>query len=248
MKDLIINNIQVKQLDNLYCLNDFHKLSGGFDKHKPANFMRLDQTKDLIAEINRSSDMSIAFKTKKGGSNQGTFVCKELIYSYAMWISAKFQLFVIRTFDNLVNEQMKEVEQELFHKERAIKSMSARWANDRDELKEFKEYHHQEIAKWQYEVQQMRKGTRSIPKLRIHKVDKYDNYYYNNYQTNHDKLYQVLESINIDSRELRKEFRAVIILNNILTHELREYQNYMDNMANKRITSTIYSHELVGLC
>jgi len=53
--------------------------------------MRIDQTKELIKEINSSSDMKISYKTKNG---VGTFVCKELVYSCAMWISAKFSLTV----------------------------------------------------------------------------------------------------------------------------------------------------------
>lgn len=108
-----IMDIAVRILDGLYSLNDLHRASGENPKHKPANFMRVETTKDLIAEIERCSDMSngiksTAYKTIQGGNskNKGTWVCKELVYSYAMWINAKFHVAVIRTFDAVVNEQL----------------------------------------------------------------------------------------------------------------------------------------------
>ena len=88
-----------------YCLNDLHKASGGQDKHAPYRFIRNEQTQDLITEINRSPDMVNACEMTKGGLEQGTYVVKELVYSYAMWISPIFNLKVIRTFDAAANQQ-----------------------------------------------------------------------------------------------------------------------------------------------
>lgn len=102
MNALTLCSTAIRQLDGLYSLNDLHVASGNEAKHKPANFMRLDTTVALIEEI-RCSDLSIIpSKTITGkGKAQGTYVCKELVYAYAMWISAKFHLAVIRAFDAL---------------------------------------------------------------------------------------------------------------------------------------------------
>ncbi|WP_254624407.1 KilA-N domain-containing protein [Acinetobacter lactucae] len=116
-KPLVIGDFTIRQdEEGRYCLNDLHKASGGLKKHQLSNFMRSDQTKELIAEIEnssndssleseRSSNLQIAVKVIKGGAGeQGTYVVKELVYSYAMWISPKFHLMVIRAYDSLVME------------------------------------------------------------------------------------------------------------------------------------------------
>jgi len=105
MNALSISNTLVRQ-DNQgrYLLNDLHKAAGNNSKHQPANFLRLDTTKELAEEINRSSDMMNAIETKQGGNQQGTFVAKELVYAYAMWISPKFSLQVIRAYDALATQ------------------------------------------------------------------------------------------------------------------------------------------------
>lgn len=102
MNALTVLTSEIRLHDGLYSLNDLHKASGGSTKDKPANFMRLDTTQALIDEI-RCSDLSIIpTKTITGrGKAQGTYVCKELVYAYAMWISPKFNLAVIRAFDAL---------------------------------------------------------------------------------------------------------------------------------------------------
>lgn len=59
--------------------------------------MRLDATRDLIEEVKRSSDVrSTPASSTFGGTNQGAYVCKELVYAYAIWISPKFHLNAIR--------------------------------------------------------------------------------------------------------------------------------------------------------
>ena len=108
---LTILHNTINMIDGLYSLNDLHSVSGNNKKHKPTNFMRLENTKDLIAEIERCSDVSIeakssAYKVIKGGdSQQGTFVCRELVYSYAMWINPRFHLLVIRSFDSMTSQE-----------------------------------------------------------------------------------------------------------------------------------------------
>lgn len=104
---LVISNISVHQdSDGRYCLNDLHKASGNYENHRPSKFLRTAQTKELIAEIEQSPYMGFALKTRAGGTGGSkTYACKELIYSYAMWISASFSLKVIRAYDKLVSPQ-----------------------------------------------------------------------------------------------------------------------------------------------
>lgn len=113
---ILNNNIDMK--DELYSLNDLYRVSGSNKRHQANNFMRLENTINLIDEIERSSDVrngtnSIAYKIIQGGHSdqQGTFVCRELVYSYAMWISPRFQLLVIRAFDSMISRQVELSEQ-----------------------------------------------------------------------------------------------------------------------------------------
>jgi hypothetical protein len=102
MNALRVFTSEIRQHDGLYSLNDLHQAAGGARKHQPANFIRVDTTVALMEEISSSDVRIIPAKTIRGrGKPQGTYVCKELVYAYAMWISPKFHLAVIRAFDAL---------------------------------------------------------------------------------------------------------------------------------------------------
>lgn len=99
MNHVIISGTNIKQDDlGRYCLNDLHRAAGGEDKHRPTYWIKNQSTQDLINEIEIDGKPSI--DTKQG---LGTYVCKELVYSYAMWISPSFNLKVIRAYDSSVH-------------------------------------------------------------------------------------------------------------------------------------------------
>lgn len=95
--------------DGRYSLNDLHAAAGGEAKHTPWRWLRNQQALDLIDEIERElttqnpvlTDLIRAVKTTEGRYG-GSFVVKELVYAYAMWISAAFALKVIRSYDAMM--------------------------------------------------------------------------------------------------------------------------------------------------
>lgn len=73
---LTLGSVPIRQHGGLFSLNDLHRASGGQAGHRPGEFLRNEQTKALIAEI-ETAGISAA---------------------YAAWISAAFHLRVIRVF------------------------------------------------------------------------------------------------------------------------------------------------------
>ena len=94
-----------KDSEGRYCLNDLHKAAGNEAKHQPNLWLRLDGTEDLVDELIKQTPHFCGIK-RAVGRNGGTYVCEELVYAYAMWISPSFHLKVIRVFKEYATKGM----------------------------------------------------------------------------------------------------------------------------------------------
>lgn len=88
-----------------YCLNDLHKASGSERKNQPQYFLENKQTQDLAQALTDTGIPVSPINVIRGGLEQGTYVVKQIVYAYAMWISAAFNLKVINTFDAVVTQK-----------------------------------------------------------------------------------------------------------------------------------------------
>ncbi|PAU79201.1 phage antirepressor KilAC domain-containing protein [Halomonas salipaludis] len=96
---LAVAGVDVQQdAEGRFCLNDLHRAAGGEKRQAPNEFFRLGTTKELVGELTGDSRFA-PMNSMRGGSTPGTYVCKELVYAYAMWISPAFHLKVIRAYD-----------------------------------------------------------------------------------------------------------------------------------------------------
>jgi len=104
---LTIADTAIRQdAEGRYCLNDLHRAavaSGANERTKePGKFFASQQTADLVAELETTQNLGSSPVSRIEGRNGGTYVVKELVYAYAMWISPAFHLKVIRAYDAMV--------------------------------------------------------------------------------------------------------------------------------------------------
>lgn len=59
-----------------YFLNDLHRAAGGNAAHAPAQWMRYDNFKALVAELETVGKSTVSPVDSKTGRNGGTYVCR----------------------------------------------------------------------------------------------------------------------------------------------------------------------------
>lgn len=154
MNALTLTTIIIRQdAEGRYCLNDLHKASGGEEKNKPKFWLENKQTQELVQELseggNPPSVNNQPISVIRGGKNQGTFVVKELVYAYAMWISPRFHLQVIRAYDELVAQKVTAASKLVVRHDARVeyKPMQEALRQSREELgKETKHFHYSNEA------------------------------------------------------------------------------------------------------
>lgn len=111
---LTIAQITIRQdAEGRYCLNDLHLASGREKRHQTSNFLRREETKAIINELLTPHIRGVKPVVSEEGRYGATYVVKQLVYSYAMWLSPKFHLQVVDAYDALVTGALDEVEQHL---------------------------------------------------------------------------------------------------------------------------------------
>lgn len=100
---LIIAETSICQDSNgRYCLNDLHRAAGAEERHSPNRWTRTESYTSLVSELTPETAFAPSASIR-GGIKPGTYVCKELVYAYAMWISPAFSLKVIRAYDAMAS-------------------------------------------------------------------------------------------------------------------------------------------------
>lgn len=105
------NTLSNPETDGLYSLKALHKASGGLKKDAPSYWLDTQKTTNDIRFLQSqgTNSGSLAIRAVEG-RNGDTYVCRKLVYSYAMWISSEFHFMVIDVFDAMLHGKTEEAE------------------------------------------------------------------------------------------------------------------------------------------
>jgi hypothetical protein len=117
-----ISGIEINvDADNRYSLNDLYnaakKMGVADENDRPADWLRtktaqkyLEFLTGRVAEI--PTPLTIQpLEIVHGGLLSGTYAVKELVYSYAIWLSVEFHHEVIQTYDRTVQKEHAQLEE-----------------------------------------------------------------------------------------------------------------------------------------
>jgi len=75
-----------------YSLNVMHAAAGNLARDKPSEWLRTAKAQEMVAEAKAGFPALDPVAVQKGGAYPGVWVCRELVYAYAMWISPKAEI------------------------------------------------------------------------------------------------------------------------------------------------------------
>lgn len=101
MQAITILDTSIRQdAEGRYSLNDLHKAAGNDKRHQPANFLRADGVQAFIDVLDSTPQNRgvPSLATVNGGRAPGTYAAELVVYRYAAWISAAFEVKVYSVF------------------------------------------------------------------------------------------------------------------------------------------------------
>jgi hypothetical protein len=98
---LVIQETPIRQdAYGRYSLNDLHKaaMANGIatESQRPGEFLKSDSIQNFVAALDADAVVS-----KKGGSCQGTWACKDLLLKYATWLSSDVEKLIYQKVNDL---------------------------------------------------------------------------------------------------------------------------------------------------
>lgn len=97
-----IVGVEIRQdHEGRFCVNDLHRAAGGEKRHQPSNWLAGRAAQEMAALLEERTGVPCIISRQK----LGTFVSKELVYAYAMWVSAEFHLEVISAYDKYIRNR-----------------------------------------------------------------------------------------------------------------------------------------------
>ena len=120
--------MEIKKFEKTLIAFDFDKemvnatdMAKMFGK-RPNDFLKLDSTIAFVdeMELDTSLNCNVGFQpvvTVRGGNvskiPQGTWMHRLLAYKFAAWLSPKFELFIYKTFDEVISDKLKNQQRQL---------------------------------------------------------------------------------------------------------------------------------------